>query len=79
MELNFLMKSLMNPERWNRVWRTAKQAIWGLVGSSAVAVVVTTTDIAKVEFGNEIWWPVATAGLTALAAAVRNFFDSKKD
>lgn len=73
------MKSLMSPERWSRVWRTAKQAIWGLVGSTAVAVVVTTTDVAKVEFGNEIWWPVATAGLTALAAAVRNFFDSKKD
>lgn len=73
------MKSLMNPERWNRVWRTAKQAIWGLVGSTVLAIIATTTDITKVEFGNEVWWPVATVVLTAVAAAVRNFFDSKKD
>ena len=73
------MKSLMSPERWTRVWRTAKQAIWGLIGSTVLAVVVSLTDILNVEFGKELWWPVAVAILTAVASAVRNFFDSKKD
>ena len=73
------MKSLMSPERWNRVWRTFKQAMWGLVGSTVLAVVLTLTDLLKVEFGSNVYWPIAATVLTAVAAAVRNFFDSKKD
>lgn len=68
----------INQERWDRVYRTLRQAVYGLLLSTAVALVGIFTDTFKTEFGTQVWWPVASTVLTAVAAYLMNLRDTKK-
>ena len=55
-----------------RIIRTLKQAVVGLLVSSAIALVAIITNVANVEFADNVWWPIASTVLTALTALLMN-------
>ena len=55
-----------------RIIRTLKQAVVGLLVSSAIALVAIVTNVANVEFADNVWWPIASTVLTALTALLMN-------
>jgi 3'-phosphoadenosine 5'-phosphosulfate sulfotransferase len=71
--------SKLNQDRLDRVLRTLKQAAQALALTAAVALLGTLTDVVKVEFGTETWFPVFTAVATVVASYVRNLRDQKKE
>lgn len=71
--------SKLNQDRLNRVVRTLKQAAVGLLATAVLALLGTLTDVVKVEYGTEVWFPMFTAAATVVAAYVRNYKDQKKE
>ena len=56
----------------SRILRTLKQALVGLLVSSAIALLAIITNVANVEFADNVWWPIASTILTALTALLMN-------
>ena len=68
----------ISPERLHRVMLTLKQAAVAVVLSAAIALLGNVTDILKLEFGQEVWWPVLMFLFTGLSSYLMHLRQSKK-
>ncbi len=68
----------ISKERWIRVVRTLRQAVYGLALSTGIALVGILTDTFKTEFGTQVWWPIGSTVLTAVAAYLMHLRETKK-
>jgi len=68
----------ISKERWDRVYRTLRQAVYALALTTGIAFVGILTDTFKTEFGTQVWWPVATSVLTGVTAYLMHLKETKK-